>query len=83
MRSHLSPFLLILSDTVALNATGSYFYYLRSNIYRHTIAHSILPKIGATINNHNWLIAAPPTSKPGPMLLAGFTDTPVTGIPTI
>ena len=36
---------------------------------------------GAMMNNHNWLSASPPTNRAGPMLRAGLTEVPVSGIP--
>lgn len=36
------------------------------------------PVIGAIINIHTWLNAMPPAKTAGPMLRAGFTETPVT-----
>jgi len=39
--------------------------------------------MGATIKSQTWLKVSPPTKSAGPILLAGFTDTPVTGMPTI
>lgn len=41
------------------------------------------PRNGATINNHSWESAAPPSKIAGPILLAGFTEVPVIGIQTI
>ena len=40
------------------------------------------PMIGATMNSQSWPNAVPPTNKAGPMERAGFTDTPVTLMPT-
>ena len=47
-----------------------------------TMAAIIPPMMGATKNIHSCIIAVPPTKTAGPILLAGFTDVPVIGIPT-
>ena len=57
-------------------------YFSVSKINLPLIADKIPPQIGARINNHNCLIASPPTNRAGPMLRARFADIPVTGIPT-
>src|SRR5208282_3306211 len=49
---------------------------------RHTTAARSPPIIGATQNSQSWLKAVPSTITAGPRLLAGFTDAPVTGMPT-
>ena len=41
------------------------------------------PTRGASINTHTSFSAAPPVKRAGPILLAGFTDVPVSGMPTI
>ena len=41
------------------------------------------PKTGATRNNQSCESASPPANIAGPILLAGFTETPVILIPTI
>lgn len=41
----------------------------------------IAPNIGANQNSHSCCRAHPPTNTAGPVLLAGLTDTLVTGIP--
>ena len=50
--------------------------------HRYTVPARIPPTIGATQNNHSCESAHPPTNSAGPVLLAGFTDRFVTGMPT-
>ena len=50
-------------------------------MYLQITAAIIPPIIGAIIKSHNWERLSPPTRAAGPMLLAGFTDVPVIGIP--
>ena len=48
----------------------------------HTTAARKAPIKGAAQKSQSWLKAVPPTMMAGPKLLAGFTDVPVTGMPT-
>src|SRR4051794_2691393 len=52
-----------------------------SKIPAYNAPPTIPPITGATQNNQSCAIAHPPTRIAGPVLLAGFTDRFVTGIP--
>jgi hypothetical protein len=58
-----------------------YFINYYCSIFQTAAARSP-PIIGATQKSQSWVRAVPPTIIAGPKLLAGFTDVPVTGIPT-
>src|SRR5690606_34435212 len=56
---------------------------LASNFARNAHPASPAPTSGATINSQSWLSASPSTHTAGPSDRAGFTETPVTWMPTM